>query len=261
VQHCDEEELSLLALGEPGAAEAEQHLATCPLCSAQLSALRQVVTAARDAGPGSTRVAPPPALWHRIAAETGVGVSARHEEVLRHSQDDAPPNVARQPNVTRRPSTRHRPNVRGADRPGLLLAAACLVIGLIAGGLGTWLVTGDRSSQSPAAQVVAETRLAGLALAPSAIGEANVVTTPTGRRLDLDVQRLGTPQGFYEVWLIDPTVTKMVPIGVLSGSEGRFALPAGVDLSSYPLLDISIQPLNGDPKHSGRSVLRGTFKT
>jgi Anti-sigma-K factor rskA len=74
------------------------------------------------------------------------------------------------------------------------------------------------------------------------------------------VQKLGTPDGFYEVWLIDPTVTKMVAIGVLSGSQGKFTLPNGVSLSSYPLLDISLQPLDGDPKHSGKSVLRGTFK-
>jgi hypothetical protein len=40
--------------------------------------------------------------------------------------------------------------------------------------------------------------------------------------------------------------------------EDEFAVPNGVDLSQYPIVDISVeQP--GDPKHSGNSVLRGTI--
>lgn len=263
MQHCDEEQLSLIALGEPGPAVVEQHLSDCRSCAAELSALRQVVTAARDTGHGvPDLVAPPRDLWQRIAAETGIQVTARHDEVLRNSRNSDPVADRARGVLPLRARTNGggRSTVVRPDRPGLLLAAACLVIGLVFGGLGTWLVTG-RSSAPATAQVVAATTLAGLPLAPSAVGVADVVSTPTGRRLDLDVQKLGAPQGFYEVWLIDPTVTKMVPIGVLSGGEGRFTLPAGVDLRSYPLLDISIQALNGNPKHSGRSVLRGTFNS
>ena len=31
----------------------------------------------------------------------------------------------------------------------------------------------------------------------------------------------------------------------------------GLDLTEFPLLDISVEPLDGDPTHSGVSVARG----
>ncbi len=296
MSHCDEETLSLLALGEPVPAEAELHLAGCPRCAGELAGLRQVVTAVRDDGAAVTRIAPPPALWSAIAAATGVTTSARHDEVLRHSglptvQDEPAvqdaPAVHDAPAVNDAPAVHEMPaggdgsriadvstardagsapavpfpraTARRPGRPALLLAAAALAIGLLGGGLIGRQLAGDSPSSPTSPPVVAATDLAGLTLAPAAAGRADVVQTGSGRRLDLDVSRLAAPDGFYEVWLIDPTVTKMVPIGVLTGSTGEFSLPAGVDLHSYPLLDISIQPLNGDPKHSGRSVLRGTF--
>jgi anti-sigma-K factor RskA len=134
----------------------------------------------------------------------------------------------------------------------LAVAAACLVVGLLGGVIAD---AGVRSS------VLAATRLAGLPAAPTASGEADVVETSTGdRTLDLDVRKLQAPDGFYQVWVIDPTVTKMVPVGVLSGGRGRFVLPAGVDLADYPVVDVSLEPLDGNPAHSGKSVLRGTLR-
>jgi len=141
----------------------------------------------------------------------------------------------------------------------LTVAAACLVVGLLGGVIGTRVLTDDTEPRTP---VLAATPLAGLPAAPTASGQADVVRTASGgRTLDLDVRRLGVADGFYEVWLIDPTVTKMVPVGVLSGGQGRFVLPAGVNLADYPLVDVSIEPLDGNPAHSGKSVLRGSLRS
>ena len=242
------------------------HLESCAHCAAELQTLRQVVTAARDVAHEPLRIAPTPRLWAQIAAATGVEAVPRPAEVHRHTalaSDDARmlDALAQVPwPATSSPPAPREKNWRRPDRPMLLLAAACLVLGLLGGGIGGWALTG-RSTAPPASQVVAATNLAGLSLAPGAVGQADVVQTATGRQLDLDVQKLGIPDGFYEVWLIDPTVTKMVPIGVLIDGKGRFSLPDGVSLSSYPVVDISIQPLNGNPKHSGRSVLRGILKS
>jgi hypothetical protein len=86
------------------------------------------------------------------------------------------------------------------------------------------------------------------------------VNTGSGRRLVLDVSQLSpVPGHFYEVWLIDKDVKKMVSLGILDGSSGQFAIPDGVDVSAYPVVDISVQE-PGDPKHSGDSVLRGVIK-
>jgi hypothetical protein len=94
-----------------------------------------------------------------------------------------------------------------------------------------------------------------------ATGSAEVVRTPAGNRLVVDVSKLQpTPGHFYEVWLIDNDIKKMVSLGILDGSTGEFAIPDGVDVSKYPIIDISVQQ-PGNPKHSGDSVLRGTIKT
>jgi hypothetical protein len=283
VPHCDDETMSLLALGEDpastaGAGSAAEHLAGCEQCRSELESLRAVVVAAREGGPhlnGSAPVAgpvPPERVWAGIAAATGVTATPRATELHRHAAavpayfapSPAPspvPSAGPEPAAASLPRARVSAQGRfGPVRRLVAVAAAFLLAGLAAGIGGTWAVL-DHRDRSPRTVVLAATSLSGLTLAPDAAGRADVVETSGGRQLDLDVDRLAAPDGFYEVWLIDPTVTKMVAIGVLSGSEGRFTLPAGVDLASYPLVDISIQPLDGDPKHSGRSVLRGTLKS
>src|SRR5690242_10952660 len=99
--HCDEETLSLLALGEsfgPGQEADARHLATCDDCQGEIEALRVVVDDARaalhdvlqpdqadgrDATEGSpvTPIPPPARVWDAIAAATGVSVHARPEQV------------------------------------------------------------------------------------------------------------------------------------------------------------------------------------
>ena len=38
-------------------------------------------------------------------------------------------------------------------------------------------------------------------------------------------------------------------------------VPAGVNLTDYPVVDVSLEPLDGNPAHSGTSVLRGTLQS
>ncbi len=283
--HCDEETLSLLALGESGPADAEAHVAQCPRCSAELAALSQLVHTAR--GPeidlaAVPRIAPPPRVWEQIAAATGVRSNPHPDEVIRHTtvdvQADRPtPEPAQEPvsKPTSEPAPRPEPGERSGpvfprQRTGswtpwlngrvLAIAASCLTIGLLGGVLGTRLLTDDGASAG-IPPVVAATRLDGLPAAPSASGQADVVQSATGRTLDVNARQLGVPNGFYQVWLINRSVTKMVPIGVLSGAEGRFSLPAGMNLADYPLVDVSLEPLDGNPAHSGTSVLRGTLSS
>jgi hypothetical protein len=51
-----------------------------------------------------------------------------------------------------------------------------------------------------------------------------------------------------------------VSLGVVSGASGTFAIPAGVDITQYVLVDISDQPYNGNPAHSGNSIVRGQLR-
>jgi hypothetical protein len=58
------------------------------------------------------------------------------------------------------------------------------------------------------------------------------------------------------VWLINPSVTELVSLGPLR-ADGDYDVPPGVDAAEFPIVDISDEPVDGDPSHSGDSVLRG----
>jgi len=156
---------------------------------------------------------------------------------------------------------------RGAGvRLLVAVAAAALVIGAAGGVLGSRLLGGGDTAATPGAgatqQVVTRVALKNLQPAvTNASGSAWVVRTAAGQRLVLTVRQLApTPGHFYDVWLIDPTIKKMVSLGILDGATGQFVIPDGVDVSAYPIVDVSVQQ-PGDPKHSGDSILRGVIKT
>jgi hypothetical protein len=145
---------------------------------------------------------------------------------------------------------RPRPRRRASFvlRPAVGFAASLV---LIAGGviLGIALDADD----GPAGERVT------LAALPGAQGQAELV------RRDGHVELAATGlrpdrRGFHELWLL-PADGKgaPVPIGRFEvGDDGRatatYRLPG--DPSSYALFDISEEPDDGDPQHSGKSVLQ-----
>ena len=75
--------------------------------------------------------------------------------------------------------------------------------------------------------------------------------------LDIDASDLpSVPESFLELWIIDKTISGMYSLGPLHGS-GRYLLPEHVDPVSFPIVDVSIEPTDGKPAHSGKSILRG----
>jgi anti-sigma-K factor RskA len=78
------------------------------------------------------------------------------------------------------------------------------------------------------------------------------------RSLVVDTTGLPPADGFYEVWLLDLEQGRMVALGALDDTgRGRLTVPEGVRLGDYPEVDVSLEPDDGDPAHSGDSVLRG----
>jgi hypothetical protein len=273
VQHCDDDELALVALGERPSPVAAQHLSACARCRSEVESFGRAVAAGRPGTVPGPDIAPPPAVWDAVAIATGVTVRPRLPDAS--ALPISPPTAGR-PDVPDVPDvlgagggapatvTRLRP--REGDRgrrgrrgwlPMAAVAASALVVGGIAGSVGTSLL-GEESA--PAVQVVARTTLGPLPADPAARGTAVVVDTSGTRRLEVDVSDLSRTNGFYEVWLIDASVKKMVPIGILTGTTGDFAIPAGLDLTQYPVVDISAEPLDGNPAHSGKSHLRGVIQ-
>ena len=242
-EHVSADDLALRALGEELPDVPESHLTGCAHCQSELDQLRAVVTTARSAQPDDYPVTPPPSVWEGIVAELGLATGGGAGAGV--AAEDSP--VAGLPV----PAARTR-------RRSVLLAVAAGVIGLLIGIAATAVVTAGDDDLP----VVASTELTVLA-DDSSGGDAEVVREGDGRVLELDVPTL-TPdtKGFYEVWLLDEDAKRLVSIGLLDLSQGttaRFAIPDDVDLATYPVVDVSVEPADGNPAHSGDSVVRGTL--
>ena len=137
----------------------------------------------------------------------------------------------------------------------VLSAAAAIVVVL---GVVAVVVSGNDDDGVPAGQLVATGTLE--PLADGFAGVVELVDVDGRLGLDLDVGDLPeTTDGYYELWLIKDLETgEMQSLGPIDGS-GRVDLPRGLDPAQYATVDISVEPLDGVPTHSGDSVLRGAL--
>ncbi len=95
-----------------------------------------------------------------------------------------------------------------------------------------------------------------------ASGRAEVVVRDDGTRvLQVQLDAPARDDSFYEIWLIDRDVVGMFPLGAVRPGTQTVPLPAGLDLDEYPIVDVSVEPLDGDPTHSGVSVARGELES
>jgi len=241
VPHCDAETLALWALGETptGSSADELHLAGCARCQSELDQLRAVVTTARSADADDVPAPPGRAVWDAIAADL----------VL---EDRSLPAGAASPDET----VEALPEPRRSRRGPWLVAAAAAVVGVLAGA-----VVVNAIDQTPDPTVLASAVLDPLNVA-DADGVAKLTEQGTSRNLSVDVRGLPPTNGFYEVWLLDTSAQKLVSLGTLgAGDTGVFPVPADLDVAQFPVVDVSREPLDGNPAHSKDSVVRGTLTT
>jgi anti-sigma-K factor RskA len=146
-----------------------------------------------------------------------------------------------------------------ALKPALALAA---VLGIFAAGLGVGLLSGSDDSAAPIDATVAQTNLAPVGdVDPAATGQAAVKKDGALIRLKISGLKVNGENDFYEAWLMDPK-NGFISLGTFRvGSDGSTTLdlPVPVATDEFPVVDISLQPINGKPTHSGVSVLRGTL--
>ena len=85
---------------------------------------------------------------------------------------------------------------------------------------------------------------------------------PDGAVLTVAVPDLpGVDDGYYEVWMATADAGTMVAIGTLNpGQEGQYALPEGMDVVSFPVVDVSVEHFDGEAGHSATSVVRGQLQ-
>jgi hypothetical protein len=68
-----------------------------------------------------------------------------------------------------------------------------------------------------------------------------------------------------ELWLIEPDAAgaplDVAPVAVVDrAGSGSYRVPDDLDPASHYIVDISIEPRDGDSAHSGRSILRGALQ-
>ncbi|MFG6444287.1 anti-sigma factor [Microbacterium sp. P06] len=226
--HIDRELLALIALGEPVETPDESaHLADCAECADDLAGLRHAARAGR-AGLGVGELeSPDPAVWERISAELSLGADA--------------------------PVTESRPRRRRSRPWGWALAAAMVLVAGI--GVGVWALTARVLPTE-----VAEASLIAFPAHPGAEGSAVVEEQPDGSRtVRVQMTADAAPDTYREVWLIAPDASELVSLGVLDGDGGVLTVPAGVDLAEFSLVDVSQEAVDGDPNHSGDSIVRGSL--
>jgi hypothetical protein len=256
--HYDRETLALLAMGESGVStDRGAHLNTCVRCRHDVDQLAAVVATARQVSAQDQLQAPPDAVWQRIVDGIADPADAVQPE-LAGAESAAPTPAGPAPFSV--PMTSVARPARRRLNPAVLAAAAALV-GLLIGAGTMFGVTRSNPTPPPAAAPATQIVLHPLD-APAAHGTAVLDHSAGDQRiLTVHVQGLpSVPGTFYEVWLMNATPQRLLSLGVLDSSHaGRFQIPAGLDLGRYPVVDISLQPFNGSPAHSGTSAVRGTL--
>lgn len=267
MQHSDLNDLALVALGDAPSKGVAAHVHDCDQCARALADLRRVIQAGRGSELEDL-VEPPPEVWSAICAELDLdlsttagsgetpvpeqgsptGMSTSRTDTARPLRLEADSSAI--PADDRNPTGRLR-----GRRTAFVIAVAAALLGAAAGSGITWW-TVDRNPQA----VVAGSSRSLTALVPSALGSARIGDSSGQRKLDIQVEGLPKTSGYFEVWLMDRSHTKLISMGVL-GPQGHAVLPVpeNVDLKDYSFVDVSVQEYNGSPEHSGKSIVRGEF--
>lgn len=246
--HADLDDLAALVVDPDDVTdELHRHVASCPDCGALLASLADVRRVV-----GEDELVPAP---DRV-----------REQVLSHVRSPSAPDPS--DDLAARPvplpvDAPARPNGRPSRRTIPAWAAGIAAgIALVAGlGLGR-LTDGSEVPEAvdpgpDPGTVVAAAELTALD-SDDARGVARAVRSDDTITLRVEASSLGEEDGFHEVWLINVDGTRMVALGVLAaGAQGEFGVPMGLIEEGYRIVDISVEPEDGDPTHSGVSLARG----
>jgi hypothetical protein len=158
------------------------------------------------------------------------------------------------------------PEPRRSRRGGLLAALGLL---LVLGALAAILLAGGDDDDEPAPDMAERTgsqatppgderpgRGGGVALQPlTDAGARGRIAPGEGGLLVISIGGLPRGEGSYEAWLYDSVVDAR-SLGRFEGGARRLEGKLPPDAGEYRFLDISLEPADGNPNHSGDSVLR-----
>ena len=260
--HYDEATLALLALGETQVTDDNDvHLESCVEGRDHVASLGKVVALGRDVTGDYSMMQAPVTVWERISAELDLGRGeGSYGSIAGPDRSGTSGSIDEQPPA---PVVRLEERRSSSRTQRIVSLAAAAAVGVLLGAGGMWAL-GRSSVETPAAGSVqmASASLAALDM-PNAHGTAVLrVQSAAQRSLTVNVSNLPLEPGkFYEVWLMDPTDSHLVALGVLGvNGQGAYVVPAGLDLAQYTAIDVSLQPMDGSPLHSKVSAVRGIMK-
>jgi hypothetical protein len=249
--HLDPERLSLLALYDDWLDEdGRDHLSRCSACSADYAALRRAVDAVKTTPDSSGLEAPGPQVWAGIHRELGLSAAVEGDPLAAAPELAAAPQQPAAPAQLTARSARRR-TAAWWRRPAVWLSAAAATLLVVS--VTVWTLNRvpeplARAELTPLAQY-------------SATGSAKVVRAADGSRtLEVKLSK-DEARGYQEVWLIAPDLSRLVSLGVMNSDSGTFEVPAGLELADFPIVDVSDEPVDGNPAHSSVSIVRGTLNS
>ncbi len=175
-------------------------------------------------------------VWNAIAEGLSGEVAPIEEEVV----EPAPVADDRQNNIVTLDSR------RSLGRTFAIVTAVAAALLLVAIPVGLAL----RGDSAQRAELAALGDFAGA-------GQAEL----DGRTLEIDLEGLEDLDdgATYDLWLLNlDEDNPQDPLWIgFAEADGSFSIPEDVDLSEFTVVDVSIEPDDGDATHSGDSVLRG----
>lgn len=253
--HLNSESLAGQALGQDDALDAAQrdHLASCAQCRAELDEYLRVVTLSQQPEASS---APAPAMermWRAIQTEVSTAGSGQREPATETLNAEA---LTLSVVTADTPGTESSEKlVTGRSRKWWAVVAAAAALGLIVGAGATVIINRNR------VEVAASVPLTALP-GQTGQGTAELLRARDDPELRVSVEAPLPPDRYREVWLINSDGKRMYSLGVLPASgSGTYPLPAllGDGLQGFTIVDVSIEPYDGNPEHSRDSQVRGSL--
>ena len=298
MQHPDADDLALISLGEDLGEAVADHVDHCASCQSEIEAFSMTVGLAELANYGEDAPRPGEHVWLAIAHELGfTGSTSTLTMVGSDDAATAPPaavDFSDSPGVQTSqvssgtngngsdghahngggPVLRSVPGVGDNLPPGgsappaaaprrwsrWVAPLAAVVVG-VAIGAGAVVIAQNRSDTATIEAVAPLKPVDTGPLAGEAgvqFGEAELVAIPTGTQVRVNAPDLPPTGNAYEVWLFGDE-GRMVSLGTLSDGTGTFTVPQGINPQEYRVVDVSDEAPDGNPAHSGISLVRGAF--
>jgi anti-sigma-K factor RskA len=242
--HLNPDRLADRALGtdDPLTASEEKHLDSCAECRDELAELSRIAELGQNPEHIAPQLVPTEAMWQSIQVQLASQTPATTEA--------APEPAPSSPTVTELPRRTPRPR-------SWLLVAAAAVVGLIIGVGVTTVAVRDR------VEVTSSTALEALP-GQTGQGTAELVSDRGRPELRVQIDAPPTPDRYREVWLINTDGQRMYTLGVLpDDGAASYPLPPELagQLQGFTIVDVSIEPYDGNPAHSRESQVRGSLPT